>query len=365
MEATVLRVGKSELDGVLGYAKLLRHCGGGALVDFAAETNPTQQLYQHFAYLVSTFPSSNGLGHLRFYHHDQGWNAAMAPMVGAMVADACFTARPSDIIVASHPKCGTTWIKALVYATVRRGEHPPATADHPVNSSSPHDCVKFLELQLYSTGKSVPDLDELLEYPRLFATHVPFASLPRSMARSGSKIVYVCRDPKDTFISMWSFMNRFRDTAGLEPLPVETAAELFCDGLSPFGPYWDHVLGYWRAHVAFPERVLFFRYEEMQRDPAAHVRRLAEFVGRPFGTGDEEDDDAVDSIVRLCSFEHLSTLEVTKGGKTELAVGAMENNAFFRRGVVGDWANHLPPEIARRIDAITEAKFKGSGLRVV
>ncbi|KAL6644445.1 hypothetical protein ACP70R_016053 [Stipagrostis hirtigluma subsp. patula] len=300
--------------------------------DVEAEINP-EQLYQHFTNLISTFPSSNGLGHLRFYRHGQGWNASMAPMVGAMVADACFTARPSDIVVATHPKCGTTWIKALVYATVHRGDHPPATAaDHPVNSSSPHECVKFLELQLY-TGKSVPDLDELPD-PRLFATHVPFASLPRSMARSGSKIVYVCRDPKDTFISLWSFMNRYRNTAGLEPLPVETAAELFCDGLSPFGPYWDHVLGYWRAHVAFPERVLFLRYEEMQRDPAAHVRRLAEFVGRPFGAGEEE-DGAVDGIVRLCAFEHLSTLEMTKGGNMELAVGAMENNAFFRRGVHG------------------------------
>ncbi|KAL6661031.1 hypothetical protein ACP70R_000415 [Stipagrostis hirtigluma subsp. patula] len=316
------------------------HADADAGAGAEAETNP-EQLYQHFTNLVSSFPSSDGLGHgLRFYRHDQGWNANMAPMVGAMVADACFTARPSDIIVATHPKCGTTWIKALVYATVRRGEHPPVTtADHPVNSSSPHDWVKFLELQLY-TGNNIPDLDELPDL-RIFATHVPFASLPRSMAPSGSKIVYVCREPKDTLVSMWSFMNRFRVMDGLEPLSMDTAAELFADGLSPYGPYWDHMLGYW--------------------DPAAHVRRLAEFVGRPFGAGEEE-DGAVDGIVRLCAFEHLSTLAVTKGGKTELAVGTLENSAFFRRGVVGDWVNHLSPEMARRIDAITEAKFKGSGL---
>ncbi|KAL6661034.1 hypothetical protein ACP70R_000418 [Stipagrostis hirtigluma subsp. patula] len=333
--------------------------------DAEAETNPEEQLYQHFTKLVSSFPSSHGLGHLPLHHHDQGWNTFLAPMVGAMVADACFAARPSDIIVATHPKCGTTWAKALLYAIVHRGEHPPAAtaADHPINSSSPHDCIKYFELQLYTCNR-IPDLDGLQD-PRLFATHVPFMALPRAITQSSSKIVYVCREPKDTLISMWSFANKHRAREGLEPLPVEAAAELFCDGMSPYGPYWDHVLGYWRAHVARPEQVLFLRYEEMQRDPAAHVRRLAEFVGRPFGASEEEvDDGVVDDIVELCAFEHLSALEVTKSGKMEAVVGTLENSAFFRRGVVGDWANHLSSEMARRIDAITEAKFKGSGLSV-
>ncbi|CAO2043084.1 unnamed protein product [Urochloa humidicola] len=149
----------------------------------------------------------------------------------------------------------------------------------------------------------------------------------------------------------------------VEPVSVETAAELFCSGLSPFGPYWKHVLGYWHAHLTRPQQVLFFRYEEMQRDPASHVQRLAEFVGHPF-SAEEEEDGVVDAIVRLCSFEHMRGLEVTKSGKTDLVIGTVENSSFFRRGVVGDWANHLSPETARRIDAITAAKFKGSGLSI-
>jgi len=86
-------------------------------------------------------------------------------------------------------------------------------------------------------------------------------------------------------------------------------------------------------------------------------------VGLPFDV-EEEEGGVVDAIVRLCSFEHMGGLEVTKSGKTELVIGAVENSSFFRRGGVGDWANHLSPEAARRIDAITEARFKGSGLNV-
>ncbi|KAJ1271951.1 hypothetical protein BS78_06G165600 [Paspalum vaginatum] len=324
-----------------------------------AETNP--ELYEHFANLVSSLPSSDGMSRLPLHRHEQGWYLHKMAMVGAMVADACFAARPSDILVATAPKAGTTWLKALLYATVHRREHPADAADHPFNSLGPHECVKFLEMQLF-TGDRIPNLDKLPD-PRLFSTHLPFVALPKSVVSSGCKILYVCREPKDNLISMWQMANKAKAKHGVEPMPIEAAVEFFCDGLMPFGPYWDHVLGYWRAHLAHPDRVLFFKYEEIQRDPAAHVRKLAEFVGCPFGGA--EDDDAVDAIVRICSFDHLSGLEVTKRGETNLgAVGHVDNTTFFRRGGVGDWANHISPEMARRIDAITAAKFKDSGLSV-
>ena len=130
-----------------------------------------------------------------------------------------------------------------------------------------------------------------------------------------------------------------------------------------FGPSWDHVLGSWRAHQVHPQKVLFFRYEEMIGDPAAHVRKLAQFVGRPFCM-EEEEAGAVEAIVRLCSFEHMTGLDVAKHGVTEPVASMGENSWFSRGGQAGDWENYLSRETARRIDAITEAGFKGSGLRV-
>ncbi|CAM0903704.1 unnamed protein product [Alopecurus aequalis] len=325
------------------------------------DVKTNEELYQQYTNLVSSWPCSPALSSYQLYRHHDGWYASLAPMVGTMVADKCFTARPSDIVVATLPKSGTTWIKALLYSAVHRRDHPVDSSDHPFNSLGPHECIKFFEYQLYTQNR-IPDLEELPD-PRLFATHVPFLALPRSVVPSGCKIVYVCRDPKDTLISHWSFANKFRIRDGLEPLSVEAAADFFCDGVSPLGPYWDHVLGYWRAHLAHPDQVLFFRYEEMSRDPAAHVRKLAEFVGRSF-SAEEEEDGAVNAIVKLCSFEHMTGLEATKDGRTELVFGSVENSSFFRRGVVADWVNHLSPETARKIDTITEAKFRGSGLSI-
>jgi hypothetical protein len=148
-----------------------------------------EELYEQFTKLVSSWPCSKGLSRHKLYRHVDGWYIGLGPMVGAMVADVCFAARPSDIIIAAIPKAGTTWIKAILYSMVCRTEHPPGGSDHPLNFLGPHECIKFLEYQLYMRNK-IPDLDALPD-PRLFATHVPFVSLPRSVAASGSKIVYV------------------------------------------------------------------------------------------------------------------------------------------------------------------------------
>jgi hypothetical protein len=102
-------------------------------------------------------------------------------------------------------------------------------------------------------------------------------------------------------------------------------------------------------------------YEELAADTLGHLRRLAEFVGRPFTT--EEQDARVDrKIVEICAMESLSGLEVNRSGMTNFTKKDVPNNISFRRGVVGDWRNHLTPEMVRRIDEITEVKFKGSGL---
>uniref|UniRef100_A0A453LJI7 Sulfotransferase n=1 Tax=Aegilops tauschii subsp. strangulata TaxID=200361 RepID=A0A453LJI7_AEGTS len=135
----------------------------------------------------------------------------------------------------------------------------------------------------------------------------------------------------------------------------------FCDGVSLFGPFWEHALGYWRWHLERPAQVLFLTYEELAADTLGQLRRLAGFVGRPF-TAEEREAGVDRGIVEACAMESLAGLEVNRSGKTDMAESSVPNNVFFRRDVVGDCKNHLTPEMARRLDEITESKFRGSGL---
>ncbi|KAL0709182.1 hypothetical protein Bca4012_016160 [Brassica carinata] len=261
-----------------------------------------------------------------------------------------FQPRDTDIILASFPKSGTTWLKALTVALLERSKHDDDPKNHPLLLDNPHGIVPYLE-------RSAPDGTKFSSSTRLFSTHMPFHTVKEGLKGSPCKIVYICRNAKDALISRWYFVCKYQK---LEPTRsiLESMFESFCRGVSFYGPVWDHVLSYWRGSLEDPSRVLFMKYEEMKEEPCAQLKRLAEFLGCPF-TEEEEERGGVDKILELCSLRSLSDLEANKSGKT---VNGVDHKSFFRKGEVGDWKNHLTPEMERRIDMIIEEKLRGSGL---
>ncbi|KAJ4710701.1 Sulfotransferase [Melia azedarach] len=175
---------------------------------------------------------------------------------------------------------------------------------------------------------------------------------------SATKIVYLCRNPKDNFVSLWHVSNKLIP-AEKGKNSLEESFDRFCKGVCACGPFWDHVLGYWKASLETPDKVIFLKYEEMKEQPTFHLRRLAQFLVFPFEE-EEESNGLVDYISKLCSFDNLSNLEVNKSGTLSID---MKADVFFRRGEIGDWMNHLTADMVKRIDQITEQKLHGSGLK--
>ncbi|XP_015060248.1 cytosolic sulfotransferase 12-like [Solanum pennellii] len=266
-----------------------------------------------------------------------------------------FQAQDSDIILVTIPKSGTTWLKSLLFALVNRVKHPIFESNHPLLVKNPHVLVPFLEHTLYIDGP-VPNFLTFTS-PRLLATHVPFTSLPKAVQDSKTKLVYLCRNPRDTFISMWHFANNLivhqEDTKSIEEM-----FDLFCEGASLYGPFWNHVLDYWKQSIENPQKVIFLMYEEIKKKPKIELKRLAEFLECPFSI-EEENSGVVDDILKMCSFENLRNLEVNSNGK--LPTGE-EYKIFFRRGEVGDWKNYFTIEMSDKLNHIIEEKLQGSGL---
>lgn len=310
-----------------------------------------ERSYKRYKEVISTLPKERGwiTEHLSLY---QGfWFQTTRGLEGVMFVQEHFKARPTDVLLISIPKSGTTWLKAVIFAIMKRNCHNNST-DHPLLNSSPHNCIPFLELKLFGEPP-IADVENMPS-PRLFATHIPYTSLPESVLTSGCRIVYVCRNPKDVFVSMWHFMSKLREK-NLPPLSLEEVFDLFCKGIFPYGPLWDHVLAYQKASLECPRRVLFLRYEDMKMEPLVHVKRLAEFLGQPFSL-EEENEGVVQEIVKLCSFESLSNLEVNKSGTYR---DDIKNNVFFREGKVGDFSNHLTAQMIEILDQMTNEKFGG------
>lgn len=267
-----------------------------------------------------------------------------------------FQAKDSDVVVATLPKSGTTWLKALTFAIVNRHNFP-SLENHPLLAYNPHHLVPFFELSVYGEAyDKTPDLSNMNE-PRLFGTHIPFTSLAKSIKDSKCKIIYICRNPFDNLVSHWVFLNKTKPES-FPTITLEEAFERFCKGTIGFGPFGSHVLGYWKESIARPDKVLFLKYEDLKEDVNFHVKRVAEFLGCPF-TQDEVSSGVVENIVKLCSFEKMKELEVNKSG----AVGKnVENKHFFRKGEVGDWVNYIPPSMVKKLSKIIEENLSGSGL---
>lgn len=308
--------------------------------------------------LLSTLPKERGWVGSYVYNY-QGFWALPRLIQGVIACQRQYQAQDNDIILVTAPKSGTTWLKALLFSLVNRKKYPVFEKNHPLLVKNPHDLVPLLEQDLYVDGQ-VPDFS-LFTSPTLIATHVPFASLPKSVQNSRTKLVYLCRNPRDTFISMWQFTNNLRLDSHRDTNSIEEMFDHFCKGVGLYGPFWDHVLGYWKESIENSDKVLFLMYEEIKKQPKIQLKRLAEFLDCPFSI-EEEDCRVVDEILRMCSFGNLRNLEVNVNGNMS---AGMANKNFFRRGEVGDWKNYFTVEMNDRLNHIIEQKFHGSGLKFV
>ncbi|XP_042495133.1 cytosolic sulfotransferase 5-like [Macadamia integrifolia] len=327
------------------------------------EEEEDEKIYRRYKEITATtLPIAKGLLGEPMYQYQGFWYCSRLVGVGPLAVQDHFKARASDILIASIPKSGTTWLNSLAFAVINHKYHPPsAQQQHPLHKFNSHDLVPMLEMRLYNNnlnGYRIPNLD-ILPSPRLFGTHMPCTSLSQSIALLGSRIIYICRNTKDNLVSWWHFLNKIRSDLSLEPMKLEDFFELFCEGMSTFGPFWDHVLGYWKESLERPQNVLFLKYDEMVAEPAFHLKRIAKFMGCPFSSMEEE-EGLVGEIIKLCSFENLSNLAVNKKGSSDHT--GFPNSAYFRQGKVGDSENYLSLEMMEQLDRITKQKLHGSGL---
>ncbi|KAL0396621.1 UNVERIFIED_CONTAM: Cytosolic sulfotransferase 5 [Sesamum calycinum] len=241
---------------------------------------------------------------------------------------------PGDVILASFPKTGTTWLKAILHSII----HPsPQLQNHPLALNHPQELVPSLETNLYVEKGT--ELDGGNKTPEFLAV----------------------KDPKKQESWRPTYRTRFLKSSDVykDPWEVEAAVDQFCRGVVPFGPYYDHVLAYRQESLNRPEKVYFLTYEELKEKSKNHIRKLGEFLGRPFDQS-EKGEEKIDEIVKMCSFETLSSKEVNKSDEKS-SVFPLPYSSFFRKGEIGDYKNYLEEKMIAKIDGVTEEKFHGCG----
>ncbi|KAL2921956.1 Cytosolic sulfotransferase 5 [Bienertia sinuspersici] len=273
-----------------------------------------------------------------------------------------FRAQQTDFFVTSFPKTGTTWLKSLLFSIINRNHHPPKQS--PLLTQNPHELVYDLETGIYGGNQKLPRPQQLnnIPSPRLLHSHLPYASLPESVKTSECKILYIARNPLDTLVSHWHFypkiIKKISGDEDFQPHDINAFFEDFCQGNVLFGPFFEHVVGYWKQSLERPDKVLFLKYEDLKEDTSLYVKKVAEFIGVPFSYV-EENEGVIQEIIELCSINNLKGLEVNKTGMLSKFV---ENNTFFRDGEIGGWRRYLSASMAERMNTLMEQKLRDTGL---
>ncbi|RRT33360.1 hypothetical protein B296_00056223 [Ensete ventricosum] len=130
-----------------------------------------------------------------------------------MVAQNYFRAHPTDVLIVTIPKSGTTWMKARVFYTINRGSD--VGSRHALDSCNPHECIPFLELQIY-TNNRVPELSKLPPPPAtLLHTHpLPFPTGVGGGLRLQRRVTCAAT-PRTTSYPYRHHKNRHRTKANL------------------------------------------------------------------------------------------------------------------------------------------------------
>lgn len=257
-----------------------------------------------------------------------------------------FQPREADVVVATYPKCGTTWMQRILSLLIFQSPEP-----RPVWEISP-----WIDCRFQMPLGPMLDLIEAQTHRRFLKSHLPFDGLPQY---DQVRYIHVARDGRDACMSFFNHLSAFTPLAyqGIDgasadmgaPFPrcpadiqsfwrqwlTQGVREGETDGY-PFGSFFDFEATYWRARHS--ENLLLVHYNDLKADLDGEMRRIAAFLGI---------EPRLDTWSRLVE---AATFQVMKGEGHALlgdAAGAVfEGGAdrFLFKGTNGRWRGVMSPD---------------------
>ncbi|XP_041941911.1 cytosolic sulfotransferase 2-like [Alosa sapidissima] len=258
-----------------------------------------------------------------------------------------FKALPDDILIATYPKAGTTWMSYILDLLYFKQKDKEREKSLPL-----FERVPFLELVIPNYCTGVEALDTLPTRPRLIKTHLPIQFVPKSFWEQNCRMVYVARNAKDNAVSYYHFdrMNMMQP----EPKDWNSFLQRFMDGKMVFGSWFDHVTGWWKKKQTC-SNILYMFYEDMVEDTGREMERLFSFLG--LSTTAEERE----SIRGEVQFDAMKANPMANYS-TDLVMN-QKISPFMRKGKVGDWKNQFTVAQNETFDENYENKMRNNTLK--
>ncbi len=273
------------------------------------------------------------------------------------------------IWLASYPKSGNTWMRALL-GNVLAEDDEPGGIDALVSGNASdrtrfdivmlidsglltHDEVDYLRPRAY---KAIADGDYDDCFGRSQAKPVCFVKAHDAYrmtpagepllggSQSACGAIVIVRDPRDVAASFAYHLDVSTDAA-ITAMNDDRTALTFSAKTDSQDLQLRQKLRGWSGHVAswldqtdIPVHLI--RYEDLRSDTAGTLRRALAFAGLPAM------DEKINRAVASCDFARLRQQEQEDGFNEAPRLGVK----FFRRGEVGGWRDELSREQIMRIE---------------
>lgn len=287
-----------------------------------------------------------------------------------MIHQAEFGPGRSIVWLASYPKSGNTWLRALLTACL--------CPDEPLDLNNLLGGPTVLERALLDDHAAIDSahhsLDELLPYQsqfhRAFAdahdgcvfvkTHSTFRTSADGVAlfprEASAGAIVIARNPLDIVASYAHHENKSVDAIVQRMADADATQDAWEDRVSKALPQrisdWSGNVASWLDQKAMP--VCLLRYEDMLTDTQGALDRVLRFCGLSV------DRNAIRHAVEICAFTRLANAEAQRG----FVEKPSQSLSFFRVGAAGRGARELSARQAVAISADHGPTMKRLGYRI-
>ncbi|XP_048225359.1 sulfotransferase 2A1-like [Perognathus longimembris pacificus] len=248
-----------------------------------------------------------------------------------------FVVKDKDIITVTYPRSGTNWMIEILCLILSKGD-PEWIRSVPM-------WERCLSIESELGSKIIRDMKE---GPRLLTSHLPFQLFPKSFLTSKAKVIYVLRNPKDVLVSRYYFICQSKFMKNPESL--QQYDEWFIQGNVAYGSWFAHVLGWMSMRES--KSVLVLSYEALKKDTRSTVEKICQFLGKKL------EPEELDLVVENSSFQAMKENKMSNYSSMDRNY-ISANVEMIRKGMVGDWKNHLTVAQAEAFDKIFQEKMAG------